>query len=160
MAALSQVPAGSQRRRASSNLARADAIGRPVGEVMIRRPKTLRVECTVAELREQFENPHVRAALLVDGERFAGLVYPDDVPTTTSASAAAVTYARRDVPTIRADADVADALAVMDSRGERRLVVLDADGVTLSGLLCLDKTSASFCRERSSPAPPPRPNCP
>ena len=143
-----QAPAGTTPPRASGNLARADAIGRPVGEVMIRRPKTLRLESTVAEVREQFENPHVRAALLVDGARFAGLVGPDDVPTTVPGSAAAREFARRDVPTIRPDADVADALIVMDGRGERRLVVLDADGRTLSGLLCLDKTGASFCRER------------
>jgi CBS domain-containing protein len=148
MAAHPRASAGSRPQRATSNLARADAIGRPVGEVMIRRPKTLGVDSTVAELRAQFHNPHVRVALFVDGERFAGLAYPDDAPKSAAAAGPASRYRRRDVPSIGADADVAEALAVMDRRGERRLVVLGADGVTLAGLLCLDKSGASFCRER------------
>jgi CBS domain-containing protein len=149
MAALAQAPVGPEPRRASRNLARADAIGRPVGEVMFRRPKTLRVDCTVADVREQFENPHVHAALLVDSGRFVGLVGREDVPVSAPDSAPALMYTRRQVATIAPDAAVADALAVMDRRGERRLVVLGADGRTLSGLLCLDKTGLSFCRERS-----------
>jgi CBS domain-containing protein len=136
-------------RRASRNLARADAIGRPVAEVMFRRPKTLGISSTVADLRAQFENPHVHVALLIDGARFAGLVGRDDVPAAAAGATPARTYTRRVIATITPDADVADALAVMDDRSERRLVVLDADGVTLSGLLCLDKTGLRFCRERS-----------
>jgi predicted transcriptional regulator len=150
MAAHAQASPAAEPRRASRNLARADAIGRPVGEVMFRCPKTLDVASTVAEFRAQFDNPHVRVALFVDGERFAGLAYPEDVPATADPSGRAHPYARRTVATIDARADVADALAIMDGRGERRLVVLGRDGVTLSGLLCLDKTGQRFCRERPS----------
>jgi predicted transcriptional regulator len=112
---------------------------------MVRRPKTLPVDTRVGELRLHFENPHVRSALLVDGERFAGVIARDDVPASAQASEPAGAYARREVPTVRADTGVADALAVMDSGGDRRLVVLDAAGTKLLGLLCLDKSGSSFC---------------
>ena len=43
------------------------------------------------------------------------------------------------------NARMADALALMERRGDHRLIVLDADGETLVGLLCLDSTGTSFC---------------
>jgi hypothetical protein len=38
-----------------------------------------------------------------------------------------------------------DALALLEGRGEPRLVVLDEDGVTLRGLLCADTAGTGFC---------------
>jgi predicted transcriptional regulator len=87
----------------------------------------------------------VRLALLLDGERFAGVIAPDDLPSSASGSEGAEAYARRDIPTVGPDDAVDDALAVIDSRGERRLVVLDDAGSHLLGLLCLDKSGSSFC---------------
>ena len=54
--------------------------------------------------------------------------------------------ASRDVATIDQDALLAEALSVLDQNAERRLVVLDRDGCTLRGLLCLTGDRDGFCR--------------
>jgi CBS domain-containing protein len=128
-----------------THIDRDDAAARLVRDVMVHRPKTLPADATVGDLRRQFENPRVQTALLADGGRFAGAVAPDELPADAPATDAARAYARADVPTLPPDATMADALALMDRRGDHRLVVLDGDGATLVGLLCLDRTGASFC---------------
>ena len=127
------------------SMTREDAAGLLVRDVMVRRPKTLPADASVADLREHFTNPRVRTALLADGGRFAGAIAPEELPADAPATDAASAYARADVPTLPPDATMADALALMDRRGDHRLVVLDGDGATLVGLLCLDRTGASFC---------------
>ena len=57
------------------------------------------------------------------------------------------TYARIDVPTLPPDATMGEAIALLEARGDFRLVVLDgeSEGATLAGLLCLDRRGATFC---------------
>lgn len=135
------------------NMAREEAAGRLVRDVMVSRPKTLPAGATVAELRAQFANPKVQTALLADGGRFAGAISPDELPGDAPDDGAARDYARTDVPTLAPDATMADALDLMDRRGDHRLVVLGDDGATLMGLLCLDRTGTSFCTFVPPPAP-------
>jgi predicted transcriptional regulator len=127
------------------SMAREEAARRLVRDVMVSRPKTLPVQATVGELREHFRNPKVQTALLTEGARFAGAIAPDELPSDAPDDAAARDYARTDLPTMTPEATMADALDLMDRRGEHRLVVLGDDGTTLAGLLCLDKTATSFC---------------
>src|SRR4051812_20842703 len=108
-----------------------------VRDVMVRRPKTLPAQATVAELREHFENPRVRTALLADGRRFAGAIAPEELPADAPGSAPASAHARSDLPTVGPDATMADAMALLDPHGDNRLIVLGADGETIAGLLCL-----------------------
>jgi predicted transcriptional regulator len=135
------------------NVAREEAAERLVGDVMVRRPKTLPADATVAQLREHFANPRVQTALLADAGRFAGAIAPSELPDDAPPTAAARDYARLDVPTMAPDATMADAMALMDRRGDHRLVVLDGDGATLVGLLCLDRSGTSFCTEVPAQAP-------
>jgi predicted transcriptional regulator len=137
------------------SVGRDEAAARRVSDVMVRRPKTLPADASVAELREHFTNPRVQTALLADEGRFAGAIAPSELPADAPPTGAARDYARLDVPTMAPDATMADALALMDSRGDHRLVVLDGegDGATLVGLLCLDRTGASFCTEVPAQAP-------
>src|SRR5689334_18742606 len=130
-----------------THIARDDAAGRLVRDVMVHRPKTLPADATVADLRRQFENPRVQTALLADGGRFAGAIAPSELPADAPDAEAARTYARLDVPTLAPDATMAEALALLDARGDFRLVVLDGDGAdaTLAGLLCLDRRGTTFC---------------
>jgi hypothetical protein len=50
---------------------------------------------------------------------------------------------------------MAEALAEMDSREDHRLIVLGDDGETLIGLLCLDRSGASFCVDGTAQATQP-----
>jgi CBS domain-containing protein len=130
-----------------THIDRDDAAGRFVRDVMVRRPKTLPVDATVGDLRRQFENPRVQTALLADDGRFAGAIAPSELPDSAGAAEPARAYARTDIPTLAPDATMAEAMALLDERGDFRLVVLDGDGdgATLAGLLCLDRRGTTFC---------------
>jgi hypothetical protein len=130
-----------------THIDRDAAAARLVRDVMVIRPKTLPVDATVGDLRDQFTNPRVQTALLSDGGRFAGAIAPSELPDTADAAEPARVYARADVPTLAPDATVAEALALLDARGDFRLVVLEGEGddATLAGLLCLDHTATTFC---------------
>lgn len=136
-----------------THIDRDDAARRLVRDVMVSRPKTLPADATVGDLREQFTNPRVQTALLADGGRFAGAIAPSELPDTADASEPARAYARADVPTLTPDATMADALALLDARGDFRLVVLDGEGddATLAGLLCLDRRGTTFCTFTEAP---------
>src|SRR5215211_6182706 len=132
----------------NAKVTRDSAAGQLVGDVMVRRPKTLAAQSTVAELRAHFENPRVRTALLADGGRFAGAIAPEELPADAPDADPARAHARTDLPTIAPDATMADAMALLDSRGDNRLIVLGEDGETIAGLLCLDKPGTGFCTDR------------
>jgi predicted transcriptional regulator len=138
-----------------SHVKRDDAAGLLVRDVMVKRPKTLPADASVADLRAQFANPRVQAALLADGGRFAGAVAPWELPETADDAEPAARYARLDVPTLAPDATMAEALALLDARGDYRLIVLDDEGAgaVLAGLLCLDRTGATFCTFTPAQAP-------
>jgi CBS domain-containing protein len=126
-----------------THIDRDDAASQLVRDVMVHRPKTLPADATVADLRRQFENPRVQTALLADGGRFAGAIAPSELPADAPDGEAARTYARFDIPTLGPDATMAEALALLDERGDFRLVVVE--GGTLAGLLCLDRRGTTFC---------------
>jgi CBS domain-containing protein len=139
-----------------TNIDRDDAASRLVRDVMVHRPKTLPADATVGDLRRQFENPRVQAALLAQDGRFAGAISPSELPADAPDDDAARDYARVDVPTLAPDATMAEALALLDARGDFRLVVLDGEGddATLAGLLCLDRRGTTFCTfTPAAPAP-------
>jgi CBS domain-containing protein len=126
-------------------LARIEAGGRQVRDAMVARPKTLPVEVTVGAVRDLFGNPHVLSALLVDGARFAGVIERDALPPDADTSTPARQFATTRVPTISADAPLAEAVEMLDTDGSKRLVVLAEDG-GLAGLLCLDSQRTRFCQ--------------
>jgi len=130
----------------SVKLRREVAATQSVQDVMVARPKTLPVGATVADLRQLFENSHVRTALLVDGAAFAGMVDREDVPVRAAAEEPARAYARSDVPSVAPDEPMTRALELLDATGALRLAVLDRDGSTLRGLLCLNGQASGFCR--------------
>lgn len=127
-------------------LERGAADERRVRDAMLAAPKTLPAESTVADLRRVFANPHVVTALLVDGTRFVGAVEREAVASAQTPDAAPARHLTGpDVGTITPDEPMTAAMAMLDERGERRLVVLDPDGRTLRGLLCLTSDRSGFC---------------
>ena len=117
-----------------------------VRDAMLTAPKTLTVDASVGDVRRAFANPHVLSVLLVDGRVFAGALERGDVPAEECDERPAHELAHREVVTIRPDAPLAAALSKLDERGEQRLVVLDPDGQTLRGLLCLTSGRDGFCQ--------------
>lgn len=117
-----------------------------VADAMVARPKTLPADATAGDLRALFDNPHVVSAVVVDGAAFVGTVGRDELPADVADDRPARALARRDVPTIAPDAPLAEAVRMLDADGTRRLVVLDADGTTLRGLLCLTRDRDGFCQ--------------
>ncbi|WP_277049585.1 CBS domain-containing protein [Ruania albidiflava] len=128
------------------SIGREEASARTVGEVMITRPKTLPARASVQDARELFTNPKVLTAVLVDGEKFAGLLDRDALPEWEPGADSVGVYARTEVPTITPDRPVSDAVELMHGEDALRLVVLDADGATLRGLLCVDHERTGFCQ--------------
>jgi CBS domain-containing protein len=130
-----------------AQITRDDAAPQLVRDVMLTRPKTLSGRATAAEARAFFDNPKVVSALVADGDRFVGLLERSDLPSLLAGSTPIRTFARREIATITPDLPVTDAMEILDARGLSRLVVLDADGQTLVGLLCLDRQRAGFCAD-------------
>jgi CBS domain-containing protein len=119
--------------------------GLDVRDVMIPQPKTLPTTATVADVRALFANAHVRSALLVDGGAYAGMIDRAVLPEDAPGDQPAVLYARRDLATVTPDDPIAVALERLDATGSLRLAVVDPDGSTLRGLLCLNGTATGFC---------------
>jgi CBS domain-containing protein len=126
------VPDGSRRGLAGSSVA----------EVMLARPKTLAADATVAEARRLLGGAHVKMLLLAERGLFRAAI--THIPAGADPAAAALAYAEQ-VDPLSPDDAAETALARMRARGERRCVVLGADGALL-GLLCLDRSGTGFCR--------------
>ena len=118
--------------------------GLAVRDAMVKRPKTLPADATVGDLRRLFDNPKVRTALLVDGERFAAAVERDDVAADADDAAPARSLAPATVDTVGPDEPLPAALERVGRTAERRLVVVEPDG-RLAGLLCPNEDATSFC---------------
>ena len=112
-------------------------------DLMLRAPKTLAADATVAEVRRQFENPKVQMVLLVDGERFAASVTA--IPAGAAPTDLAQYYRDEDPETIEPEASAEDAFARATASPNRRVIVLDDDG-NLLGLLCLKQDRTGFCQ--------------
>ena len=108
--------------------------GGTVADVMLRKPKRLAADVTVAEAREAFENARTHVLLIADGERFVGAV--SRIPDNAEPDDLAVEYADAALPTVTGDVGVSDALELLDSRPNGRIVVVD-ENARLLGLVCL-----------------------
>jgi CBS domain-containing protein len=126
-------------------MSRAEAEGLTVGEAMLSRPKTLPSDASVADVRGAFATRAMRMVLLVDGDAFAGAVVRDDLPEAARDDEPALEYANPDVVTVRPDEPVRDALGRIEESSEGRVVVVDGDGVTLRGLICLKRAADTLC---------------
>jgi CBS domain-containing protein len=115
-------------------------------ELMLRNPKTLAGDASVAEVRTHLANPKVQMILLADDRRFVGAV--TSVPEDAADDEDAVAYADPSPDTIAPTATADEAWRRATENPHRRVIVLDDDG-TLHGLLCLNKTRTGFCQTSS-----------
>ncbi len=112
-----------------------------MADVMLRDPKTLPADVTVADARAAFENQSVQMLLLVEGTTFRGAVtsIPEDAP----AEAPALGFVDPAAPVVTRDMPASEALDRLERRASGRLVVLEGD--ELVGLVCLAKDGVTFC---------------
>jgi CBS domain-containing protein len=122
-----------------------DAAEKTVGEVMIKRPKTLPADALIADVRRAFERPTVRTVLLADGELFVGAIEREGLPDDAADTELARSHVESQPATVTPDMPMSSAVELLERRGEPRLIVLDEDGVTLRGLLCANGTTTGFC---------------
>jgi len=112
-----------------------------VTDVMLRHPKTLAADATVAEARTALQSQSTHMLLLVDGERFRGALTA--IPAAAGSDEPALAFVDRSTPIVTEDTPISVALARLDRRPSGRLVVLD--GQLLVGLVCLAKDGVTFC---------------
>lgn len=137
----------------NSDVRASEASTRPIGEVITRRGKELRADDTVSAARQLFANESVRVVPVIDGSSYVGAVDRDTIAgAATSATMGSVASAL--VPTATAATPTADALADLDRHGTRRLVVLDDDGVTYVGLVCVRSDGEQLCIDAECQPPP------
>jgi len=119
---------------------------RPVTDAMVRHPKMLGRDATVADLRHLFRDDHVVAALVVDDGVLVTVVERDDLSEALPAARGAGTLGRLEGRTVPPGADLAETWTWMVDRGVRRLAVVDEAG-TCVGLLCLKRSGQGFCSD-------------
>jgi CBS domain-containing protein len=115
-------------------------------DLMLRNPKTLPAEASVAEVREQLANSRVEMVLLADGRTFKGAVThvsPDAAPDDR-----ALDHADTDPQVVSPQAPADEAFERAAASPNRRVIVLDDDR-NLLGLLCLKRDRSGFCGSSS-----------
>jgi CBS domain-containing protein len=126
--------------------ARPALTGRTVGDVMVRRPKTMPVDTSVARARACFVDEHVHMLLLTECGRLIGTLVRADLPPDVDGADPALAHSRLTGRTSAADVPAESARQFLLAHGQRRLAVVDADG-TLLGLLCLKRRRTGFCTD-------------
>ena len=122
--------------------------GRSAADLMLREPKTLPGDATVADVRSVLSNPKVQMVLLADGTTFRGAI--TELPSAAPATEPAVAYADPSPETIAPGAPGEVAFERAAASPNRRVIVLGDDDELL-GLLCLNVGRTNFC-QTSGPA--------
>jgi CBS domain-containing protein len=121
-----------------------DAAGPHVQDVMLRGPRTVAPETTVAEARESFENPRVRLLLVARGDAFLGAVTRETISDEIGGDVTLETLTV-DGGTLVAPSDPVDrAVELLELNQTDRLPVVEDDG-TLVGLVCFNRRHGHFC---------------
>jgi CBS domain-containing protein len=120
------------------------AAGPRVEDVMLREPRTVAPDTTVAEAREAFENPRVRLLLVARGDAFLGAVTRETIGDELAGGVTLDALAKDD-GAIVAPADPVDrAVELLELKQTDRLPVV-TDDRTLVGLVCFNRRHGHFC---------------
>lgn len=124
-----------------------ELVGKTVAEVVVRVPKTLPPDTSVAVARAALADDHVHMLLLTDQGRLLGTLVRDDLPDHLSGAGRALAHSVLSGRTVSADAPAEEARRLLFERGQRRFAVVDGEG-SLLGLLCLKRRLTGFCSDR------------
>jgi CBS domain-containing protein len=123
--------------------------GSRVEDVMLRAPRTLSPDTTVAEARRAFENPRERLLLVARGETYLGAIGRDALPPHVAGDAT-LEQLVAEGPYVAPGDPVAEALALLDADEGERLPVV-APGGRLVGLVCFNRRQGHFCVDAREP---------
>jgi CBS domain-containing protein len=129
----------------ASTISREQAVDMLVGDVMIASPKTVPAETLVGEVRQLLARPNVRTVLFADDGIFRGALERDGLPADAADDEQAIRYADVEPLAVTPATPMSEAISLLEGRTEPRLVVLDEDGVTLRGLICVNASATGFC---------------
>jgi CBS domain-containing protein len=115
-------------------------------EVVVRLPKTMSPQATVADARAALADDHVHMLLLTADGRLLGTLVARDLPASAADDAPASGYATLDGRTVPPHLPAEDARQLLLATGQRRRAVLDDSG-RLLGLLCLKRPLTGFCTD-------------
>ncbi len=125
------------------NVPLADA-GPRVEDVMLRDPRTVTEDTTVAAARETFENPRVRLLLVARDGAFLGAVRREGIEADVAGDTTLGQLAGAGGTLVRPEDPVARAVELLDAEQGDRLPVVAGDG-TLVGLVCFNRKHGHFC---------------
>lgn len=114
-----------------------------VSEVMLRSPKTLSAEASIAQARAALDNDHVHMVLLTRGPILVGTVVRSDLPPVDT-DGPALSWSRLVDRTVSPEASAIGVQEFLIEQEIRRVAVVSADG-TLLGLMCLKRRRTGFC---------------
>ena len=118
--------------------------GPQVADVMLRAPRTVAPETTVAEARELFENPRVRLLLVARAGAFLGAIRRESLPGVGADDQPLDTLERADRAVVSPHDPVVRAVELLDAHGTDRLPVVADDGAIV-GLVCFNRRRGHFC---------------
>jgi predicted transcriptional regulator len=101
-----------------------------VREALVSDPRVLQVGASVREAAELLTHPHVRSALVAEGDRLVGCVTPESIVAAVARgvdldAATAAEVCDRDVTTIEPDVALDEALHLMAEQDLERLPVTE-----------------------------------
>ncbi len=114
-------------------------------EVMLRHPKTLAADASIAQARAALSDDHVHMVLLTKGRRLVGTLTRTDLPQAET-SGGALWWAILAGRTVSPDASTAMVQRLLIDHGIRRVAVVALDG-SLLGLMCLKRRRTGFCSD-------------
>lgn len=120
--------------------------GPTVLDVVVRWPKTMPPDATVAQARAALADDHVHMLLITAEGRLVGTLVRSDLSPELPDDAPAIDGASLKGRTVGPEVSPDEVLALLVSRGQRRLAVVADDG-SLLGLLCLKRTLTGFCSD-------------
>jgi predicted transcriptional regulator len=101
-----------------------------VREALVSDPRVLQAGASVREAAELLTHPHVRSALVAEGDRLVGCVTPESIVAAVAGgvdldAATAADVCDRDVTTIEPDVALDEALHLMAEQDLERLPVME-----------------------------------
>ena len=114
-----------------------------VGEVMLRDPKRLPADASVADARAVLSDSHVHMVLLTEGDSLVGTLLRSDLPDGGN-NGPALRWSELSGRTAPPSMSAQTARDRMITEGIRRIAVVSDDGMLL-GLLCLKRNRTGFC---------------